>query len=147
MLPLIVLPLKTPAKTGPVAAWDKPRSSLGQLAVFCSITEKSLLCPHLSLGPVGFVSGAIVPARGVRKLSMCLVLLVFLPNPVLGGAALFAFQHQQCIKIRVLRAQDVDTPLSLNGKKGQHLPALEVHKNQSPSFDKVFCRRLCKVLR
>ena len=43
-------------------------------------------------------------------------------------------QRQRCIKFRVLRAQDFYTPLALNCEKGQHLPALEVYKNQSPSF-------------
>ena len=42
------------------------------------------------------------------------------------------FQRQRCIKIRVLRAQDFYTPLALKTAKGQHLPALEVYKNQSP---------------
>ena len=42
------------------------------------------------------------------------------------------FQHQRCIKFRVLRAQDFYTPLALNCQKRQHLPALEVYKNQSP---------------
>ena len=40
------------------------------------------------------------------------------------------FQRQRCIKFRVLRAQDLYTPLALNCQKGQHLPALEVYKNQ-----------------
>ena len=43
---------------------------------------------------------------------------------------LFAVQRQRGIKFRVLRAQDFYAPLALNGKKGQHLPALEVYKNQ-----------------
>ena len=43
-----------------------------------------------------------------------------------------AIQRQRCIKFRVLRAQDFYTPLALNCQKGQQLPALEVHKNQSP---------------
>ena len=42
------------------------------------------------------------------------------------------FQRQRCIKIRVLRAQDFYTPLALQTAKGQHLPALEVYKKQSP---------------
>ena len=42
------------------------------------------------------------------------------------------FQRQRCIKIRVLRAQHFYTPLALKTAKGQHLPALEVYKNQSP---------------
>ena len=41
------------------------------------------------------------------------------------------FQRQRCIKVRVLRAQDFYTPLALKMAKGQHLPALEVYKNQS----------------
>ena len=43
------------------------------------------------------------------------------------------FQRQRCIKIRVLRPQDFYTPLALKTAKGQHLPALEVYKNQSPT--------------
>ena len=48
------------------------------------------------------------------------------------------FQRQRCIKIRVLRAQDFYTPLALKTAKGQHLPALEVYKNESPIFDPQF---------
>ena len=44
------------------------------------------------------------------------------------------FQRQRCIKIRVLRAQDFYTPLALKTAKGQHLPALEVYKSQSPNL-------------
>ena len=44
----------------------------------------------------------------------------------------FTIQRQQCIKFRVLRARDFYAPLALNCQKGQHLPALEVYKNQSP---------------
>ena len=44
------------------------------------------------------------------------------------------FQRQRCIKVRVLRAQDFHTPLALKTAKGQHLPALEVYKNQSPKI-------------
>ena len=43
-----------------------------------------------------------------------------------------SFQRQRCIKIRVLRAQDFYTPLAPTTAKGQHLPALEVYKTQSP---------------
>ena len=42
------------------------------------------------------------------------------------------FQRQWCLKIRVLRAQNFYTPLALKTAKGQRLPAMEVHKNQSP---------------
>ena len=52
---------------------------------------------------------------------------------MLGDAALCAIQHQWCIKFRVLRAEDFYTLLALNGKK-EHLPALEMYKNQSPIF-------------
>ena len=45
------------------------------------------------------------------------------------------FQRQRCIKIRVLRAQDFYTPLALKAAKGQHLPALVVYKNQSPTTE------------
>ena len=30
----------------------------------------------------------------------------------------------------VLKAQDFNTPLALNCQKGQHLPALDVYKNE-----------------
>ena len=46
-----------------------------------------------------------------------------------------SIQHQRCIKCRVFRAQDFYTPLALNCQKGQHLPALEVYKNQSPNLE------------
>ena len=42
-------------------------------------------------------------------------------------------QRQRYIKSRVLRVQDFYTPLALNCEKGQHLPALEVYKSQSPT--------------
>ena len=45
-------------------------------------------------------------------------------------------QRQRYIKFRVLRTQDVYTPLALNCQKGQHLSALEVYKDQSPSFNR-----------
>ena len=48
------------------------------------------------------------------------------------------FQHQRCIKLRVLRAQDFYAPLALKTAKGQHLQALEVYKSQSPTFLEVF---------
>ena len=47
-------------------------------------------------------------------------------------------QRQWCIKFRVLRAQNVYTPLALNCQKGQHLAALEVYKNRSPIFPRNF---------
>ena len=47
------------------------------------------------------------------------------------------FERQRCIKIRVLRAQDFYTPLALKTAKRQHLPALEVYKNQSPIFSQL----------
>ena len=50
-----------------------------------------------------------------------------------GGCCPFlTTQRQRYIKFRVLSAQDVYIPLALNCRKGQHLPALEVYKNQSP---------------
>ena len=56
----------------------------------------------------------------------------FYTPPVLGGAGLLPFSAPAVYKIRVLRAQDFHTPLALKTAKGQHLPALEVYKNQSP---------------
>ena len=51
---------------------------------------------------------------------------------------LLTIQRQWCIKFRVLRAQDFYTPLARNCPKGQHLPALEVYKNQSPIIGDLF---------
>ena len=56
----------------------------------------------------------------------------FYTPPVLRGATLLPFSAPAVYKIRVLRAQDFYTPLALKTAKGQHLPALEVYKNQSP---------------
>ena len=42
------------------------------------------------------------------------------------------FQRQRCIKILCPEDPDFYTPLALKTAKGQHLPALEVYKNQSP---------------
>ena len=42
------------------------------------------------------------------------------------------FQRQRCIKILCPKDPDFYTPLALKTAKGQHLPALEVYKNQSP---------------
>ena len=55
----------------------------------------------------------------------------FCTPPVLGSAALFAVQHQRCVKFRVLRAQEFYTPLALNGKKGSSSP-LEVCRINLP---------------
>ena len=42
-------------------------------------------------------------------------------------------QRQRCIKILCPKDPEFHTPLALNCQKGQHLPALEVYKNQSPT--------------
>ena len=42
------------------------------------------------------------------------------------------FQRQRCIKILCPKGPDFYTLLALKTAKGQHLPALEVYKNQSP---------------
>ena len=42
------------------------------------------------------------------------------------------FQRQRCIKILCPKDPDFYTPLALKTAKGQHLPALEVYKSQSP---------------
>ena len=42
------------------------------------------------------------------------------------------FQRQRCIKILCPKDPDFYTPLALKRTEGQHLPALEVYKNQSP---------------
>ena len=43
------------------------------------------------------------------------------------------FQRQRCIKILCPKDPDFYTPLALKTAKGQHLPALVVYKNQSPT--------------
>ena len=64
------------------------------------------------------------------------------------GMPFLTMQHQRCIKFRVLRAQDLYTPLARNRQKGQHLPALEVYKNQSLDFQfaRVSPSLLCQQL-
>ena len=42
-------------------------------------------------------------------------------------------QRQRCIKILCPKDPDFYTPLALKTAKGQHLPALEVYKKQSPT--------------
>ena len=44
----------------------------------------------------------------------------------------FTIQRQRCIKILCPKDPEFYTPLALNCPKGQHLPAPEVYKNQSP---------------
>ena len=43
------------------------------------------------------------------------------------------FQRQRCIKILCPKDPESYTPLALKTAEGQHLPALEVYKNQSPN--------------
>ena len=43
-------------------------------------------------------------------------------------------QRQRCIRILCPKDSEFYTPLALNRQKGQHLPALEVYKNQSPNY-------------
>ena len=50
-------------------------------------------------------------------------------------------QRQRCIKFRVLRAQDSYAQLALHCRKGQHLPSLEVYKNQLPTLTQNNCLR------
>ena len=52
------------------------------------------------------------------------------------------FRHQRCIKFLCPKDPDFYTPLALKTAKGQHLPALEVYKNQSPA---IFLRFLCET--
>ena len=60
------------------------------------------------------------------------------------------FQRQWCIKILCPKDPDFYTPLALKKAKGQHLPALEVYKNQSPTnlvkspmFTNTPCKSTC----
>ena len=52
--------------------------------------------------------------------------------PVPGGAALLLFSAPAVYKILCPKDPDFYIPLALKRAKGQHLPALEVYKNQSP---------------
>ena len=45
------------------------------------------------------------------------------------------FQRQRCIKILCPKEPDFYTPLALKTAKRQHLPALVVYKNQSPTSE------------
>ena len=58
----------------------------------------------------------------------------FYTPPVLRGAALFDNSAPAVYK-KTLFSKDLEfyTPLALNRQKGQHLSALEVYKNESPS--------------
>ena len=49
---------------------------------------------------------------------------------------ILTFQRQRCIKILCTKDPEFYTPLALNCHKGQHLPALEVYRNQSPIEDR-----------
>ena len=44
----------------------------------------------------------------------------------------FTIQRQRCIKILRSKVPEFYTLLALNRQKGQHLPELELYKNQSP---------------
>ena len=46
-------------------------------------------------------------------------------------------QRQRCIKILCPKDPDFYKPLALKAANGQHLPALEVYKNQSPNYVSV----------
>ena len=59
--------------------------------------------------------------------------LIFYTPPVLGGTALFDNLAPMVRKIQCPKDPEFYTPLVLNCGKGQHLPALEVYKNQSPT--------------
>ena len=45
----------------------------------------------------------------------------------------YTIKRQQYIKILCPKDPEFFSPLALNCQKGQHLPALHVYKNQSPS--------------
>ena len=57
---------------------------------------------------------------------------------MLGGAALFDNSAAAVYKILCPKEPEFYTPLALNCQKGQHLPALEVYRNQSPIFGDGF---------
>ena len=75
-----------------------------------------------------FISALVQPSYQEREGGR----LIFIHLQCWEALPFCLFQRQRCIKIRVLRAQDFYTPLALKTAKGQHLPALEVYKNQSP---------------
>ena len=62
----------------------------------------------------------------------------FCTPPVLGGVALFDNSAPVVYKNPVPKDPEFYTPLALNCQEGQHLPALEVYKNQSPRFEPCF---------
>ena len=47
---------------------------------------------------------------------------------------ILTIQRQRCIKILCPKDPELHTALALSCQKGQHLPALEVYKNQSPKI-------------
>ena len=62
--------------------------------------------------------------------------LIFIHLQCWEALRILTFQHQRCIKILCPKGPEFYTPLALKSQNSQHLPALEVYKNQSPSFAK-----------
>ena len=54
-------------------------------------------------------------------------------------------QRQRCIKILSPKDPEFYTPLALKTAKGQHLPALEVYKNQSLIKDRPILRGAVQI--
>ena len=68
------------------------------------------------------------------RLLSCLGRLIFIHLQCCEVLPFLTIQHQRCIKILCPKDPEFYTPLALNCQEGQHLPALEVYKNQSPMF-------------
>ena len=60
--------------------------------------------------------------------------LIFMHLTCWEGTAILAMQRQCCIKVLCPKDAQCHTVLALNCQKGSTLPALEVYKNQSPTF-------------
>ena len=66
--------------------------------------------------------------------------LIFIHHRCWEVLPFLTIQRQWCIKILCPKDPEFYTPLALNRQKGQHLPALEVYKNQSPKLRVKNCR-------
>ena len=88
------------------------------------------------------------------ELSALLGGLIFIHLQCWEVLPFLTIQRQRCIKFLFLKDPEFYTLLALNCQKGQHLPALEVYKNQSPTplqfhflepsfffFTPIFCSR------
>ena len=121
----------------PAKSWDIPSLKFGF----------SLFEGHAELfGPHPFTSKTPTPPENIRTQNFGFVLfflclmggtqtgrLIFIHLRCWEVLPFLTIQRQRGVKFRVLKPQDFYTPLPLNFQKGQHLPALVVYKNQSPT--------------